>query len=163
MLMSSRLLVLLFVLLAAAGCRQRNTQPAAPPTWARTLPLDLHTAKDLAKLDQAVSASVLDAKQAEAQRPLADVAWVSIDAERAKELTGKALPSGEGRHLVLLRAVYLTGTKGTFGLRYRDEAVIVDYMGEADSRTSIPMENKALVASLPFLPKEVYPQPTLAK
>jgi hypothetical protein len=106
---------------------------------------------------------VLDAKQAEAQQALAEVAWKSITPDRARELTGNTLSSEDGRHLVLLRGVYLDGTKGTFAVKCRHDAVLVEYIGQADDRRSIPIKNKALVARLPSLPKEVYVRPTLPK
>jgi hypothetical protein len=65
--------------------------------------------------------------------------------------------------LVLLRSVYLDGTKGTFAVKYRDDSVIVEYIGQRDDRTSIPILNNALVARRSRYPIEVYVRQTFPR
>jgi hypothetical protein len=90
--------------------------------------------------------------QPEAQVALTDVAFQRLTADEAARLAGKRLPAGT--EYFLLRGVVLNEGTGRFALRMGGQAVHV-YHG-CLGRRPVPMRKKAVVATLPTAPAEVY-------
>src|SRR5207302_4140316 len=110
------------------GCHGRDDRAfTAADAWYRPPPIELLVAHDLTPLDKRDFALVTDTKQAEAQAKLEDALWKKLSPQEAKDLLGKPIGGQHVGELVLLRAVSLNESNGTFDVGWRDGMVVVHH------------------------------------
>jgi hypothetical protein len=126
--------------------------PADP--WLRHLPQEVWLAPDLHELPVDDIVPILESEQPKAQAALTDTTWQGISVEDARRLLGRDLDSSGSKKLVLLRGLYLEPSHGKFTAYWRDGVVLVRY--GCLGRHQVTVIRKAVVATLPDIPREVY-------
>jgi hypothetical protein len=137
------------------GCIKPQTQQPStstdswfdpPSEWSR-----FRQAKSLP--DSEVS-EVAPEHMAAGEEQLLDVACVEITADRAAELTGRAMPPQAGSSLFLVRALYLNRGTGKFMVVPVGSELLVEH--GSLGRSAVPMKRQALAVRLSQRPKTVY-------
>jgi hypothetical protein len=137
------------------GCAHTETRQAwsssdswfSPPSeWSRFRQAQSLPSSDIAE--------VILERIASAEEQLRDCACIEISGDRAAELIGRPMPLPAGRHLFLVRAVYLNRSTGQFMVVPIGSELLVEHGSLGHSAVS--MKRQPLVVCLPQKPEKIY-------
>ncbi|MHC4431859.1 MAG: hypothetical protein ACYTBS_08475 [Planctomycetota bacterium] len=107
-----------------------------------------------AELKYELISSVPSSGLALAEQLLESRSWRRLSVAEVMELLGKDADTPTGKHLYLLRAVYLNAETGGFSVRHKDGIVHVHH--SSLGRRAVPMKRGAVIVPLNSDPENVY-------
>jgi hypothetical protein len=107
-----------------------------------------------AELEYELISSVPSSELALAEQLLESRSWRRLSVAEVAELLGKDANTRTGKHLYLLRAVYLNAKTGGFSVRHNNGIVHVHH--SSLGRRAVPMKRGAVIVPLKSDPESVY-------
>ena len=137
-----------------SGCTSDHRAWTTQDSWYNAPPLEAPRRGEWVPLDRAKIHEVLESKEHQAEELLEDVSIVELNAERAVEFIGAALPDVPGTQPYLTRSVYLNRGTGSFSVYILGNQLLVHH--GSLGRTAVPMKRQALVLQLEHKPQDVF-------
>jgi hypothetical protein len=155
-------LCLTFIFLSALlmGCGSRRAWTSAD-SWYTGSPPTEQTSSPLSRLAPSRIHEVLEARQADAEQLLQNVAVVELTDQQAADFVGQLLPEAPGTKPYLVRGVYLNRATGQFSVQISGDQLVVHHGSLGAS--AVPMKRQALVLQLEHAPAEVFVDCSMAQ